>query len=73
MKIFLVISIVIGIVDIIRMKEQEDYISKFPIGDIGYYVEPKRIMGLHNIIFFPSILIIILFKIVVRVINGLLE
>ena len=55
---YLLISGVVAVYDVIRLKNQDEELNSFPQGDIGYYIEPKRILGIHNVIFFPSLLII---------------
>ena len=48
---YLVVSFIVGVIDLIRMAHQEDE-------DIGYYVFPTKITGVHNWIFLPSWLVI---------------
>lgn len=55
---YLVVSVIIGIIDLIRMVHQEDELASYPVGDIGYYVFPTEITGVHNWIFLPSWLVI---------------
>lgn len=55
--IYLVVSICVGLKDVSRISKQEKYLDTYPQGDIGYYIEPKEIIGLHNKIFFPSYLV----------------
>ena len=58
---YLLASVVIGILDAVRIHDQSSYLSSFPVGDIGYYVKPECIIGVHNLLFLPSMLIIGLF------------
>ena len=51
---YVVVSIIIGLADVSKIRRQERSLDSFPIGDIGYYVFPKPILGTHNWIFLPS-------------------
>ena len=55
---YVILSLIIGIIDVIRATAQDNELASYPIGDIGYYVEPKPILGVHNFIFLPSWLVI---------------
>jgi hypothetical protein len=55
---YLVVSFIVGVIDLIRMAHQEDELASYPVGDIGYYVFPTKITGVHNWIFLPSWLVI---------------
>ena len=57
--IYLVVSLIVGLLDLSAMYYQNIYLSSFPTGDIGSYIKPKHITGLHNILFLPSLLIVL--------------
>ena len=57
--LYVIISVIIGIRDLYRLKSQQNYLASVPIGDIGDYVVPKRIFGIHNFMFLPSLTIIV--------------
>lgn len=57
--IYIIISMFIGILDLASMYAQTQELNSTPIGDLGEYVEPKHITGIHNIIFLPSIIVIL--------------
>ena len=57
--LYVVVSILVGVCDLNRMYIQKCDLDHTPTGDIGYYVVPEHITGIHNIIFLPSILIIL--------------
>ena len=63
------ISVVIGIIDLHFAGAQERYLAEFPRGDIGTYVKPRKVFGIHNWVFFPSWIVITLWILFVRVIN----
>lgn len=54
--IYVMLSVFIGILDLASMYAQTQELNNTPIGD---YVEPKRIIGIHNIIFLPSIIVVL--------------
>jgi hypothetical protein len=68
--IYLVISISIGIIDVVLVKSQYNYLSTVPNGDIGYYVVPKKIIGIHNVILFPSLFVIGIFRILGKLVEA---
>lgn len=55
---YCIISLIIGCVDLVAICAQENYLVTVPAGDIGYYIKPKKIIGIHNILLLPSLLII---------------
>ena len=57
--IYIIISMFIGILDLASMYAQTRELNSTPVGDIGEYVEPKHITGIHNIVFLPSIIVIL--------------
>jgi len=67
--LYVIISIIIGIRDLYRLNSQENYLDSVPIGDIGDYVVPKRILGIHNFVFLPSLPIIVAVLAVCKLIN----
>lgn len=70
---YLAVSALVGIIDLVRMARQENELASYPIGDIGYYVFPQKITGLHNWIFLPSWLIIKGWIGICRIANRLYE
>ena len=70
--IYLIISVVVGIVDIKRLQAQEDYFASIPYGDLESY-EPKPITGVHNWVVFPSWIVIIAWKAIVRFVNNKID
>ena len=69
--IYLIISVCIGIHDLYLLWVQEQELMQYPVGDIGYYVFPKKITGVHNWIFLPSWLVIKVWILIARGINHL--
>ena len=55
---YVILSLIIGIIDVCRATAQENELASYPIGDIGEYIVPKPILGVHNFIFLPSWLVI---------------
>ncbi len=70
---YLIISVIVALIDLYKMSKQEDYLGTFPLGDLGEFIELKPVMGVHNIIFFPSLLIIKGYLLVIRIINAHLD
>lgn len=66
---YVILSVIIGIIDVVRIVEQESYFDTVPMGDIDYYIEPKPILGIHNFVFLPSWLIIGAAVLISRIIN----
>lgn len=60
--LYIVISLFIGLCDLSSAQSQESFLNNTPRGDIGYYVIPKKIYGVHNWIFIPSWLPLIVTK-----------
>ena len=58
LKAYVILSLIIGIIDVCRATAQENELASYHIGDIGEYIEPKPILGVHNFIFLPSWLVI---------------
>ena len=56
--VYLFMSILVGIIDLFRISAQVRELSQYPAGDVGYYVFPKKILGMHNWVFLPSWLVI---------------
>ncbi len=69
--IYVVISLGVGIVDVLKLKSQEEELSTFPRGDVGVNIVPKKVLGNHNLIFFPSFLILGTVSLVNLTINKL--
>lgn len=61
------IGIIIGVRDIIRLTKQDKYLAQFPIGDIGEYIIPKKILGVKNYVFPSSFLIIAIIAIIKKI------
>ena len=57
--VYVIISILIGVLDVVSIYARDTDLNHTPTGDIGYYVIPKHITGVHNVIFLPSIVIIL--------------
>lgn len=57
--LYVVISVIIGISDLSKMFIQERELDYTPVGDIGYYIIPEHVTGVHNVIFLPSIIVIL--------------
>ena len=55
---YCIISLIVGCVDLVAIRAQENYLATTPAGDIGYYIKPKKIIGIHNILLLPSLLVI---------------
>ena len=55
---YIILSVIIGIIDTVKIYNQNCYLDSFPIGDIGEYVEARPIIGIHNFIFLPSWIVI---------------
>jgi len=63
--VYIIISLIVAIVDLSRLAEQERYFSEIPYGDLEFH-EPKRILGMHNIVFIPSLLFIFIWIKIVK-------
>ena len=70
--VYLMLSAFVGLVDLTLLRHQEEELASFPAGDIGEYVFPKKILGIHNVIFFPSYIIIYGWMLICRIINSIL-
>ena len=55
---YCIISLIVGCVDLVAIREQKNYLNTMPAGDIEYYIKPKKIIGIHNILLLPSLLVI---------------
>jgi hypothetical protein len=58
---YIVLSLIIGGLDLLCLYGQDLNFNSIPQGDIGYHEDRKSILGFHNIIFFPSLFLIFLF------------
>lgn len=56
--LYCVVSLIVGIADVTLVNAQDTYLSTIPTGDIGYYIKPKKIIGIHNVILLPSLIVI---------------
>lgn len=66
---YVIMSLIIGIIDVRRIVLQDQYFDTVPIGDIGDCIEPKPILGIHNFIFLPSWFVIGAAVLISRIIN----
>lgn len=58
---YVIISVIIGAMDLMKLAAFEEEIASFPRGDVGEYVseEPAEpILGIHNFLFPISFLVI---------------
>ena len=69
LKAYVILSLIIGIIDVISATVQDNELASYPIGDIGEYVEPKQILGIHNFIFLPSWIVLGVVILINRIIN----
>ena len=69
--IYLVVSLAVGIYDLRRFGKQDEELASYPIGDVEYYIKPKKLFGIHNWIFLPSWLLILVVILVIARINRL--
>lgn len=70
LTMYLLVSVLIGIIDTLMLIRQEEYFLSIDRGDLEFY-NPKPILGLHNIIFAPSLLVVKLWQLRVWIINKL--
>ena len=61
LTMYLLVSVLIGIIDTLMLIRQEEYFLSIDRGDLEFY-NPKPILGLHNIIFAPSLLVVKLWQ-----------
>ena len=61
--IYFVVGLIVGIVDVVRLYNQDQYLNTVPRGDLYYYVFPRKITGKHNYIFITSQLVLQIFKV----------
>ena len=54
---YVIVSIIVGIVDLAKLVEQDEYFQTIPYGDLEFH-ERKPILGIHNWVFIPSWLVI---------------
>lgn len=73
MNIYLITSLIIGIVNIYSMAKEEKYFQDIPVGDLEFYKKKTGIINLITVIFFPSIIIQIIYLLGVKAINGIFE
>lgn len=60
--LYIIFSLLFGAICVYKQKQQNKYLDTFPIGDIGYYVVPKKNITFWNIMFFPSLIIISIWR-----------
>lgn len=70
--IYIIVSIIIGLWDFSELRAQEDYIAQIPIGDLNYY-NPYSIIGIHNFIFLPSLILIGGWMIICMITNKIID
>lgn len=70
---YIIISFLIGLFDLDQMIQQEKDISMYPHGDIGYYVFPKKITGIHNWVFLPSWIVILCWRGICWITNRIID
>ena len=66
---YVILPVIIGIIDIVKIYDQNEYFSAVHYGDIGEYIEPKPILGIHNFIFLPSWAVVGIAVLVSNVVN----
>lgn len=66
---YVILSVIIGIIDVVKIYDQNEYFGTVPYGDIGEYIEPKPILGIHNFIFLPSWVVVGMAVLVSSIIN----
>ena len=69
---YLIISVLVGVFTIKSWIRKENYLSDVPCGDLEFY-DTKFRLGFFNFIFFPSILIVYTYLLVVKLINLLID
>lgn len=52
--LYITISLCVGVIDASILHRQIHDINDMPYGDVEF-VSPKKILGIHNIVFFPSL------------------
>lgn len=60
---YVIFSLIVGFVDVIREIKHEKYLSNSPISDIRFFTVPEYIYGLHNYLFLPSWVVVIIWRI----------
>lgn len=71
LTMYLFASVLIGLIDTLMLIRQEEYFLSIDRGDLEFY-NPKPILGLHNIIFAPSLLVVKLWQLCAWIINKLI-
>ena len=66
---YVIVSLIVGLTDLLSLYVQDRDFSTIPQGDIGYYIERKPILGVHNWILFPSWIILGPFIIIAKIQN----
>lgn len=69
---FLGVSVSLAISYIRRVAKAENYINTFPIGDVGEFVDVDYSFNPAMYVFFPSIILVGIYMVVIKVINFLL-
>ena len=71
LTMYLLASVLIGIIDTLMLIRKEEYFLSIDRGDLEFY-NPKPILGLHNIIFAPSLFVVKLWQLCAWIINKLI-
>ena len=70
--IYIIVSILVGITDLVRLADQENYLADVPYGDLEFY-DPKPITGIHNWVLFPSWIVIKGWMLFARLVNKIID
>ena len=73
MIIFLVLSLIVAIINICSMKKESSYLLDVPVGDLEFFERKTSVVNLLTLIFFPSIVIQIVYISIVKIINSIIE
>ncbi|MBR3133109.1 MAG: hypothetical protein IKG42_03440 [Clostridia bacterium] len=66
--IYLLLSFVVAISDILQIRRQEKYLNEIDLNDLEFH-ELYRIFGVHNVIFFPGCFLILIYLLIVVIVN----
>ena len=74
LKIYLIISIVVGIFSLLDEASAEEYLSDVPEGDLEYYgCAESSLVNPCTVIFFPSLIVIGIWIGIASIINAILD
>ena len=68
---YVVFSLMVGFIDIIRELIHEKQLSHTPISDIRFFVVPKHIYGFHNYVFLPSWVVVMIWRFIAKLFRRL--